>query len=217
LLSREGALVSDHLHLARIVLARFHTPNDLKVAELRTKMLERSVSHLRKHLEAQPTAVVDAEDSGESGDKALPLSVQVELIACRLAALRNESSRLNECVTGLKRVNADARLVAPFSWAAAVASGDEAAVQGALKEARRVGLSEGTLKAMSDGTSQFAAQRALNEARYKEEKALEAKAQTRKRMLQAGGALAGLLSLAGLGWFFSRRNSGTNKPAPGSA
>lgn len=149
LLQRSGTRVEDHFHFVRLAL-RDYQKADPQVKELRTKMIDKSIEHLRQHVtDHEPLT----EDMGQSDHKQLPLEQQVELVNCQLASYNNDVERLKGCVDALVKVNADKKLVIPFRWALATSLGDKAGVTEVIAEAKRAGLPNNVIEAFEKGPS----------------------------------------------------------------
>jgi hypothetical protein len=78
------------------------------------------------------------------------LPLEIEMMACRVAARLEDSKRLAACITGLKSVKAPDALVLPFEWSAAVVAKDPARASQMIERAKILGFPEAGVQTMRD-------------------------------------------------------------------
>lgn len=159
LLKRKGVVVDDHLRLMRLSLSQI-SEGAPAVVEERTRMIDASADHVRQHLSETPKEDLaklspkergDLQPPSDSAEVELPLELQVELVACRLAAHLRDIMRLQQCVDALHSIKADAKLAIPFQWSHAVARGDQTRIDQVLADAKQLGMPAEAIKAMAEG------------------------------------------------------------------
>jgi hypothetical protein len=98
----------------------------------------------------------------DPSSKAMHLPTEIELRACKLAALTNNDVKLVACMEALRGYKVDERLLLPFAWARTLLHKDEARASELLEGARSLGLPAEVIGAMeSDQARVFGRTRRL--------------------------------------------------------
>ncbi len=100
-----------------------------------------------------PLPKSNADDATAAAPVNLPL--EIEMMACRVAARLEDGKRLAACITGLKSVRAPDALILPFEWSTAVVAKDRARAAQLLERAKTLGLSEAGIQTMRDKQAQM--------------------------------------------------------------
>ncbi len=81
--------------------------------------------------------------------------LEIETLSCQLAVRLKDPKRLSACVDGLKRVNADPRLVVSFEWSQALVSNDSKRADAILEQAKKLNMPPSALHAMELEQNQY--------------------------------------------------------------
>jgi hypothetical protein len=100
-----------------------------------------------------------AEDATAEAPVNLPL--EIEMMACRVAARLEDAKRLAACISGLKSVQAADALILPFEWSAAVVAKDAVRASQLIERAKTLGLSEAGIQTMREKQAQMFAPKGI--------------------------------------------------------
>lgn len=113
---------------------------------------ESNAERLKRLASGKPGSAPSAllPEPAEPPKPTLNLALEIEVLSCRLAVRMTDVTRLAACTDSLKRINADERLILPFTWTKAVAQRDERSAEALLDRAKQLKFDETALRAMSD-------------------------------------------------------------------
>jgi hypothetical protein len=106
-----------------------------------------------------PLPKAGAPDASAEGPVNLPL--EIEMMACRVAARLEDGKRLAACITGLKTVHASDALTLPFEWSAAVVAKNQARATQLVERAKTLGFPEASIQTMRDKQAQMFAPKGI--------------------------------------------------------
>jgi hypothetical protein len=133
------------------------SPNE-GVENVKEKLLKlRAKSAALKTGEALPTT--NAEDATAGAPLNLPL--EIEMMACRVAARLEDAKRLTACITALKSVQAPDALILPFEWSAALVAKDLARANQLIDRAKTLGFPAASIQTMRDKQAQMFAPKGI--------------------------------------------------------
>lgn len=125
---------------------RPETGEEIKMA-LREEM--RKAGELKEtELPADEPAPRDAEEGAGNATGGIFLPLEIELRACKLAALTGDDAGLTSCMQALQGYKVDQRLVLPFAWTHALQTKDHDKADELLEQAAGFGLSSDVLARM---------------------------------------------------------------------
>lgn len=103
---------------------------------------------LKRRAERMSEQLNDGDAKGPS-QPAMHLPTEIEVLACRTAVRLREATRLEQCLKALRELKADPKLLLPFEWSQALITKDPERASALLDRARKAGLPETALAAMS--------------------------------------------------------------------
>jgi hypothetical protein len=131
-------------------------PSPERRPETGDELMQQLRNKIRQEQSTRPaepgTATPETEPVEEETDRTsgIHLPTEIELRACKLAALIADDKKLAACVQALRSYKTDPRLLLPFSWTRALLHKDHTQAEALLQEARSLGLPKETLLAMEN-------------------------------------------------------------------
>jgi hypothetical protein len=107
----------------------------------------------------EPLPKVAADDA--TADAPVNLPLEIEMMACRVAARLEDGKRLAACITGLKSVHAPDALILPFEWSAAVVAKNQARASELVERAKTLGFPEASIQTMRDKQAEMFAPKGI--------------------------------------------------------
>lgn len=103
---------------------------------------------LKRRAERMSEQLNDGDAKGPA-QPAMHLPTEIEVLACRTGVRLREAPRLEQCVNALRELKADPKLLLPFEWSQALIEKDAERATALLERARKAGLPETALAAMT--------------------------------------------------------------------